>query len=129
MTIPAAADTHGSTLTFSGLTMHQISIDPPTMKRKAIDSSHLGSTSVMESIPAKLYDAGQITLHGEFDPATVPPMLAAESALAILFATTVPATWTWARAILTDFQIGSLKSGDKATCSATFKLSSVPVVS
>jgi hypothetical protein len=129
MTIPAAADAHGSTLTFSGLTMHQISIKPPSLKRAAIDSTHMGSATVMESIPAKLYDAGQVTVDGEFDPATVPPIGGAETSLAILFAATVPATWTWARAIMTDFAIGELKSGGKFTCSATFKLSSVPVIS
>ncbi len=129
MTIPAAADAHGSTLTFSGLTMHQIAIKPPSMKRAAIDSTHLGSTSVMESIPAKLYDAGQVSVDGEFDPAAVPPIAGSEASLAIYFASTVPATWTWARAIMTDFAIGEVKSGGKFTCTATFKLSSVPSIS
>jgi hypothetical protein len=129
MTIPAAADSHGSTFTFSGFVAHITGINPPTLTRKPIDSTHLGSSTVMESIPSKLYDAGEVSVDCEFDPASVPPIGGTEASLAIYFAATVPVTWTWARAIMTSFKIGPIKSGDKFTASASFKLSSVPQIS
>lgn len=128
MTIPAAADGHGSTFTFGAFAANIISIAAPTMKRNAIDTTHLGSVDVMESIPAKLVDAGEVSIDCEFDPASLPPIQDAEGALAITFDSTVPATWTWARAFCTSVKLPNVKSGEKLTASLTFKLSSIPAI-
>ncbi len=128
MTIPRPADAHGSTFTFSGFTANIISIKPGGLKRAAIAATHLGTTAVHDFVPATLLDAGEVTIECEFDPASIPPITGASTSLAILFNGTVPATWSWAAAFMTGWTPGTVKSGDKITASATFKLTSYPTI-
>jgi hypothetical protein len=129
MTIPRPADGHGSTLIFAGFLANIISIATPTMKRNAIDATHLGSVDTMDAIPAKLIDAGEVSIDVEFDPALVPPIQGTAQTLAIQWASTVPATWTWPSAFVTSVKLPNVKSGEKLTATIGFKLIGLPVVS
>ncbi len=128
MPIPAPSDVHGSSLTFPGLAANIITIDPPEFARAAIDVTHLASTDTKDYIPAKLYEAGEVSLTIELDPSATPPIQEAVGSLVILFKTTAPQTWTFANSFCTKFQPESLESGKKATAKVSFKLTRKPVI-
>lgn len=129
MTIPRPADGHGSTLTYAGLVGNIISISAPSQKRNAINATHLGSVDTEDFIPAKLIDAGEITIDVEFDPSAAYPIQGAAQPLGITWAATVPATWTWPVAFVTSVKLPSVKSGEKLTASLSFKLTGIPAIS
>ena len=129
MPIPAPADAKGSTFTFSGFSANIITIDPPGMTRAAIEVTHLGTSQVKNYIPAKLAEAGDVSITFEFDPSQVPPILNAAASLSIYFASSVPQTWTWTNAFMTAYNPESLEVGKKFVAKATFKLPSFPTIS
>lgn len=128
MTIPAAADGSGSTLTFSGLTANIISIDGPSFSREQIDTTHLGTTVTKTSTPADLYDAGEITCEIELDPSYLVPISGAPGSLAILWSSATPKTWTWSSAYCTSFKTGA-QVGQRLQATVGFKLNGAPTIS
>jgi hypothetical protein len=123
MTIPAAADGTGTTITFSGLTANIISIDGPSFTREQIDTTHLGSTTTKTSMPAKLYDPGEISCEIEFDPAMGSIIEGSSGSLAIAWASATPSTWTWTSAYCTSFKAGA-QVGQRLQATVGFKLNS-----
>ena len=128
MTIPNAADGHGTTLTFSGLVANMISIDGPSFSREQIDTTHLGTTVTKTSTPADLFDAGEISVEIEFDPSYIVPIDGTTGSLAVRWAGATPATWTWSSAYCTSFKTGA-QTGQRLAATVGFKLNGKPVIS
>ena len=61
----------GATITFatSGFTAECTNIQLPELARESLETTHLGTTTAKTFKPAKLYDAGEVTVTVFHDPA------------------------------------------------------------
>ena len=131
MTITAACDGHGTTLTFSGFEANIIGITGPNFSRDSIEITHMGTTVAKNFIPAELVTTGDISCEIEFDVQAVPPIANGPKQTLIIVWGSVATTktWTWTNAaFMTEFS-GGAKSGDRMTGTVTFKTTAMPVVS
>lgn len=128
MTIPNPFDGHGSLLTFTGLNANIIKINPPGMKRDAIEKTHMATAVAKQYMPADLIDAGDISLECEFNAGELPPIDGPPGTLVIVWGNEEGDTWTWTNAFMTDYQPGSAETSAKMTASLTFKLNGKPAI-
>lgn len=80
----------GVTITFgtSGFTASVMSISHNGISRPVVKTSHLGTTTADTFMPGDLYDAGEVKLSIQFDPAaTKPPIAGAAETITIDFGT------------------------------------------
>lgn len=77
MASPAAQVATGITLALGTNTAFNsveiTSVQPASFKRLTIDASHMGSTGAKASLVGKLYEVGEISLSGHFNPDKSPP--------------------------------------------------------
>lgn len=127
MTIPAAADGHGLTLTYAGFAANIISVGGPNLARESIDKTHMGTVDWKEFMPADLADAGELSVEVEFDPQALPPILAPASEIAVVWGSAAGIEWA-CDGFLTGFQVNAGETGARMTASATFKLTGEPTI-
>lgn len=116
----------GTTAVF-GTSSFAINIDEISWEgatREAINTSHMGTTTAHTFVPADLVDQGTITLSGHYDPDEDPPQNGAAETVTISWplesGETNKATLA-ASVFLISFSASAPKE-DKATCTATFKI-------
>lgn len=113
---------HGATVTF-GTTSHAFnwtSINPGTVSKPAVATSHLGTTGAMTFIAGDLIDTGEATITFQFDSGNaVPTMSTAAETVTITFPTTsgivTPATYAGTGLITSlqypEFQSETIQTG------------------
>jgi len=111
----------GASISFdSGFFAEILSISPPSGTRKAIDTSHMGTTTAMTFTPGDLVDWGSIEVEIAFDPGVRPPIDDAAETCTITFADSGAATIS-CTAFMTDFK-SSVPLEDRMTASCTLKV-------
>ena len=115
----------GTTITFSsGFFAEILSVDPPSMERAAIATTHSTTTGGKATfIPSDITDYGEIGVEIAYNPSTDPPIDAAVETCTITFP--IPAggstAATWAiSAFMTNFT-PTVPIDDRMTARATLK--------
>lgn len=110
----------------SGFAPYILDVNPPSMSRDPVDTTHMQTTGGKTFRPGDLYDGGQVTFQIGFDPSMSPPMLAAEQPEQITITFPTPsgmssgATWVFS-AFMVEFS-PAVPLEDKMTASVTLKV-------
>jgi len=78
----------GTVVTFgtSSWSPQSVEVDPVSFSRPALDTTHLGTTTARTYMAGDLYDGGEMTMRGHFDPAaSLPPIDQAAETITIDF--------------------------------------------
>lgn len=92
-----AVDTgNGLTVEFatSGYTSQITSVQPYSMTRESLDTSHMGTTTALTFMAAALYDGGELTMEMHFNPDTSPPITGATEAVIVRFGSSATASFS-----------------------------------
>ena len=118
----AGVDGLGTTITFptSEFSANIIDVDGPSMERGAIDVTHMGTTTAMTFIPAKIYDGGSVNITFEFNGGDDPPIDQAAEAIVIDWAGSNGTGQHAFSGFMTNYKPGA-KIGDRMTAEATLK--------
>ena len=111
----------GSSVAFNSSFFAQITnIDWGGLSRESVETTHMGTTTARTFKESDLYDAGELTVNGLFDPATRPPIDDASEELTLTWAASGN-TWK-AQGFMTGFSAtGAME--EMMTFSGTVKLS------
>lgn len=102
----------GTTITFgtSGFAARLMDVDWGGIKRAAVQTTHMGTTSNHSFMPGDLVDRGEIGLTFHFDPSLTPPIASAIETVTITWPVpaglTNGATWA-ASCFMTDYKPGA----------------------
>jgi hypothetical protein len=110
----------GTTVVFgtSAFAANKVRIGAPNLSRKAISSSHLGTSGYETFEPGDLVNAGEIRIDFEFDPGVTPPIDQAAETITITDADGDTMVFS---GFMTNYG-GEIPMDDKMTGSATIKI-------
>lgn len=111
----------GITVAFatSGFSIQILDVTPYAMSRVSIDTSHQGTTGARTFSPVDLYDAGELSFTGHFNPDTSPPINGANESITVTFPAGATAVFS---GHMTAYNPGSPLE-DKMTVDVTIKIS------
>jgi len=106
--------------TTSGFDGELTSMQPFSVSRGSVDTTHLGTLLARTFAPTDLYDGGEYTVEGHFNPDTNPPVISQTAAETTTITFNSGATCAFS-AFWTEYT-ASVALEDKMTFSATLKI-------
>lgn len=119
----------GSTITLGhtndpyDVTAELTSIEWSGWSAESVETTHMGSSNARSFISGDLYDAGELTIEGHFDPTEALPKWTEVGLVSIAFAGQGTVHLWTANAFITEYSVSSPLE-DKMTFSATLKFTS-----